>query len=174
MASNLVKVDVLAKFFNREPRTVQLWAKNNGMPKESPGKYDFLKCIKWRLEALEEENNILRNAGDERLHALKTETQRVILAERKERYKKYLGELVDMEMVRIAWLSEISYFKKAMNAVKTKLLNSLEGVTEKNAQMIIINREINEALLSMSEELRIDSEIEEEEETEENGNTENS
>ena len=156
----LVKAEYLAKFFDRDIRTIQIWAKKRGMPKEAPNRYDVLKCAKWRINLLEEENKILRDSGDERLHALKTETQRVILAERKEHYKKYLGELVDMEMVRIAWLSEINYFKKAMNALKTKLLNNLEGVTEKNTQMVIINKGINEALLAMSEELQV--EIEEE------------
>lgn len=158
-----IDVQTLAKMLNCEPRTIQLWVQNEGAPKNERGEYPTIKFLLWRINKLTTDLEIAQSSGDEKLHALKVETQKIILAERKEKYKKMLGELVDYDMVKIAWRSEISYFKKALNALKTKLLNSLEGVEDKTQKMVIINREINESLQSMSEDLQIETGIDKEE-----------
>lgn len=160
---NNIDVQTLANLLNCEPRTIQLWVQNDGAPKSERGEYPLINFLLWRVNKLSSDLEIAKSSGDEKLHALKVETQKIVLAERKEKYKKMLGELVDYDMVKIAWRSEISYFKKSLNALKTKLLNSLEGIEDKNKKMIIINREVNEALLSMSEDLHIETQIDKEE-----------
>lgn len=55
-----VPVDVyfLARYFNRNERTIQLWVKEwrrLGMPPKERGVYNLMECIKWRFKQLEEE-----------------------------------------------------------------------------------------------------------------------
>jgi hypothetical protein len=158
-----IDVKTLAELLKCDPRTIQLWVQNEGAPRTERGEYPLLKFLLWRINKLSSDLEIAQSSGDEKLHALKVDTQKIILAERKAKYKKMLGELVELETVRIYWRSEISYFKKAMNALKTKLLNSLEGITEKTDQMVIITREVNQALNAIAEEPAFETGIDKEE-----------
>lgn len=54
MADNIVNADFLAKFFRADIDQVRAWGRN-GMPKESKDKFNFIKCVDWRLKKLEKE-----------------------------------------------------------------------------------------------------------------------
>ena len=110
----IVSVDILADFFDRDIRTVQLWAENAGMPKLAKGKYDLNECAKWRLQKLEEEIETLGNSGDKDHLALKKEGQRLSNMEREFRFKKLIGGLVDSEAVHIAWAKETKIYNEAL------------------------------------------------------------
>lgn len=159
MLEQIISVEELADFFNRDVRTVQLWAKNEGMPKNARGEYDILKCAQWKIRNLEEENEILRNSGDEKLYALKSEGQKIANKERELKLRKALKELVDVESVRIAWLGEMKIFSKALKALINKLSAALDGVEDREQRREIIERLVRE-VMTMIGELKITDTVE--------------
>jgi hypothetical protein len=160
----LVSVEYLASFFNRDIRTVQLWAKNDGMPKEEHGVYDLTACAKWKIAELLEEVEIIKASGDKKTHAVKLETQMIMNQEKKLKYLKTLGTLVNYDDVRIAWVGETKVFRKALNAMVPKLESALEGVTDKSRRRQIIQDKVKEVLNQISENLKIETESEDPEE----------
>lgn len=60
MNANLVDINTLSKFFGRDPEIIQQWIKD-GMPEENNKKFDFVKCVKWRIDKLELENDLIQN-----------------------------------------------------------------------------------------------------------------
>jgi len=154
----LVNVNELADFFGRDPRTVQLWAEKDGMPREARGEYDMMKCARWKIQKLEDENDILRNnMGDEKLYDLKREDQIIKNKEREVKVRKMIGELVSVEAVRLAWTNETKNFRKALKALKNKLNYSLSGVIDDIKRRELISRDIDEISEFLSE-LPIDAE----------------
>ncbi|RMG78716.1 MAG: hypothetical protein D6707_09445 [Bacteroidetes bacterium] len=168
MNKNLVDVHTLAEFWGVDARTVQNYAdaryENPPLPREERGKYNFVKAMKWMYNRQKRKIEILENSGDEKLHALKVNTQKVILEERKLKLRRLLGELVDADAVRIAWLTEVKYFEKAIDALVPKLDHALENVTDPNQRREILRKFINEAKLSIAQDLKIDQDEETEEE----------
>ena len=94
--ANQVDVHTLAKFFNRDVRTMQLWV-NDGMPRETRGMYDFVKCVRWRIDKLESENEILKTTGDEKLHELRIRDQAIKNKRGELSLKRDLAQLTDKE-----------------------------------------------------------------------------
>ena len=64
--TNQVDVNALAKFFNQDLQVIKAWVKG-GMPKEKNGSFDFVKCVRWRIDKLESENNQLQSSDSDRL-----------------------------------------------------------------------------------------------------------
>jgi hypothetical protein len=136
---------------------MQLWVENQGMPKDSHGEYNLIDCARWRIRKLEEENDILKNSGDENLHAEKLKGQRISNMEREVRYRRTLGELVDLEAVRMAWTTETKNFRKALKGLENKLNVSLENVSDPLKRKDIIELEIRDVLTTLGD-LRIEIE----------------
>lgn len=152
-----VTVNELADFFGRTPRMMQLWVETQGMPRDSHGEYNLIDCARWRIRKLEEENEILKNSGDENLHAEKLKGQRISNMEREVRYRRTLKELVDLEAVRMAWTNETKNFRKALKGLENKLNVSLENVTDPLKRKSIIETEIRDLLTTLGD-LRIEIE----------------
>lgn len=159
---NIVDVEYLANFFGVTARRVQQWADEDGMPRESRGEYDILKCARWKIRKLEEECEILRNSGDEKLHALKMEGQRIKNKKDELALRKVMGELVDYESVKIAWASETKTFAKALKVMINKLYDALEEVEDRIQKKSIIEREVK-AVLNRLGDLDIKEDFDEEE-----------
>lgn len=151
----ILTLSELCEFLKVSDQTVLNWAEK-GMPREERGKYSLVKCAQWRLERLAEELDIAKNSGDEKLHSLKVEGQKISNKERSVRLRKMLGQLVDFEAARLAWLNETTIFRKNLQAAIFKLHSSLQGVTDRNRQLEIITREIKE-VQNMIGDLKIDN-----------------
>lgn len=100
--ANHIDVHTLAKFFNRDVRTMQLWV-NDGMPREDRGLYDFVKCVRWRLDKLEAENDILKTSGDEKRYKVQMEGDKIKNKLIETKWRREIGHLVDKKAVLIAW-----------------------------------------------------------------------
>lgn len=158
----IVNVETLAEFFGKTARRIQQWADEDGMPKDSRGKYDLEECAKWRIKKLEEEIDIVRNSGDEKLYDLKMDNQRLSNIERELKLRRLMGELVESEAVRIAWTNETKNFRKGLKALKTKLINGLAGIDDENKKREIIQREID-MISNFMAELKVESEFDNDE-----------
>ena len=125
MNANSVDVHTLAKFFSRDVRSIQLWV-NDGMPREERGLYDFVKCVKWRLEKLESENEILKTSGDETRY--KAETYGVKIRNKliETKWKREIGELVKKHDVLIAWGSQNNVIGTKLETLKEELKRYVE------------------------------------------------
>jgi len=102
MNANLVDVHTLAKFFNRDVRSIQLWV-NEGMPREERGLYDFVKCVKWRLDKLEAENDILKTSGDVSRYKVQTEGDKIKNKLMMTKLKRELNQYVRKHDILVAW-----------------------------------------------------------------------
>ena len=123
---NLVDAEILAKFFDREVRTIQHWSQVEGMPKEDRNLYDFVKCVKWRLQRLEDKIEELEK-GDETLYKLKQEYQRMMNIEKDLNIKKLAGDLVDYNQVRIVFTGMIKMLMTNLEALAPRINKQING-----------------------------------------------
>lgn len=137
----LLTLPECAEYFKVSDQTVLNWVEK-GMPKRSKGQYSLLDCTRWRLEQLSAELEIVKNSGDEKLHALKIEGQKISNRERAIKLRMLLGQLVDFESANIAWLDETTMIRKNLTAMIYKLASAVQGVTDQNKIIEIISREV--------------------------------
>lgn len=156
---SIVTIDHLAEFFGKDKRTIQLWSQaseenKNPMPRVSRGKYNFNECVKWRIMFLEDKVNIAENSGDEKLHALKVEGQRIANKERMLKFRRLTTELIPYESARLAWLNETTIFRKNLQSMAPRLTNSLSGYVAPDKVNHVkekIYEQIHEVLTRLSE-----------------------
>jgi hypothetical protein len=153
-SSNIVSVEVLAQFFEKEVRTVQLWASEFGMPKVERGQYDFLECTKWRIKYLEKEIEKLK-LGDETLYKLERDGAFITNQMRKVKLMKELKKLVELDLVNIAWANEVVAFRASLNALEYSLITSLQNLHDENKKREIIKKKIRGIKEQLGGELRI-------------------
>ena len=127
MNFGIVDTEFLAKFFDKAERTIRDWASSDemGMPKEGHDSYDFEKVIKWRLNYLQKENEILKNSGDEKLHAMKIRGQEIKNKKDEIELKKALGKLIEKKPALIAWSNQINIIKSHINSMRHDLTTEL-------------------------------------------------
>lgn len=138
--TNLVDVDFLARFFGKDIRTVQLWAKLESMPKEDRGKYDFVKCVKWRIDKLEEKIDELEK-GDVTLYKLKQEYQRMMNEEKDIMLKRLNESLVEKDLVELAYVSMIKMLVRNADSIVSRLTKKINGDAK---TLSLIQEEIDE------------------------------
>jgi len=169
MASgNIVTLETLAEFYEVDIRTIQLWdekASENKMPSAriERGKYDFVIYAKNIYKTLKDQNELLKSSGDEKLHALKMDGQRISNRERELKLRRLTGELVNFDKARHAWLDETTIIRRNILSLVPKLTTALENVTETHKKKQLILEQIH-AVLNEIGELKIDLTEEEEEE----------
>lgn len=136
MKSELVTVTELAIYFERDVRTIQLWAED-GMPKHARGKYDKDECAKWKIKKLEEENEILRTVGDKKLYDLKIKDQAIKNKKGEIDLKKMLAQVVEKRSVLIAWSNQNSVINSKIDTLKNDVLREVkENLNEKQVKKL--------------------------------------
>jgi len=167
--ANHYDLKTLADFFDRDVRTIQLWdeelKEKYGSARVERGQYDFVKFVKSRILFLEDQIEIIKNSGDEKLHHLKMDGQKTANKINDLKLRRLLGELISFDAARLAWLNETTIFRKNTLALIPKLTTALEGVTDKHKRQTIISELIFETL-NMLGDLKPDITIEPEEEEE--------
>lgn len=94
--ADLVNTERLAAVLKVTPRTIQLWARDRGLPRANRGRYPLVECIHWRLTDLEKQiDGADQGENDERKRLIRAQAQRHELAAQQMR-----GELVDSESMR--------------------------------------------------------------------------
>lgn len=121
-SANVINSNTLAKFFRKDIRTIQLWAKK-GMPREGRDKFDFIQCSDWRIKELEKENDELRGTDG-------------ILKSSKERKEHLNAEILEYELALlkkelIRTDEAASFLERLITVVKTKLPTSRKTLIPK-------------------------------------------
>lgn len=144
--SNIVDVEFLAGYFNKTVRTIQLWAKTEGMPKEDAGKYDIIKCAKWRIQKLEEKISELEK-GDVTLYKLQQEYQKLRNEEKALDLEVKKRNLLDRETVELVNSVFLKLIVRNIKALAPRLNKKINGNSK---TLAVINDEIDELLKSIS------------------------
>jgi phage terminase Nu1 subunit (DNA packaging protein) len=149
----IVGIDKVADALNLKPRRVQYLVKE-GLPQESRGQYDPVKCLLWYVRYLQAKLNQKDapagergDAGErqERVRRLRAdcEMKEFHLAER----RKKLVAVTDVERA----VSELVFLVKArMLAIPPRLADELMGVTGRVMRQALIEKAIHEALVQIS------------------------
>lgn len=146
----------LAEILNVAPRTIRFWVETQGAPKLDRGKYPLYRFLQWRHQKLEHDLEIAKSEIDERLIQLKIQTQKIILAERTQKYKQFLESVVPVNMAKAQWRSEYKYLKKRSKELAQKLFDSLKNINDKTQRMIVINNQVDKMLLEISNDRNLD------------------
>ncbi len=150
---NIVSVEVLAKFFKKDVRTIQYWASELGMPKLGRGEYDFVECCQWRNEYLEKEIEKLK-LGDETLYKLEQEGAQLTNQMRKVKLMKELQRVVDRDLANIAWANEITSLRSSLDALEYNLTMALKNLHDEEKKRELIKKNIREIKNQLGNELR--------------------
>lgn len=142
----VVDVEFLAEYFEKTPRTIQMWAKTEGMPKEDAGKYDIIKCAKWRIKKLEEKITELEK-GDVTLYKLQQEYQKLKNEEKALDLEVKKRNLLDRETVELVNSVFLKLIVRNIKALAPRLNKKINGNSK---TLAIINNEIDELLKSIS------------------------
>lgn len=147
-------VSFLSEFFRRDERTIQLWVKEweerYGINvRIDRGEYSFTKCCDCRIRDLEREIDRLE-MGDENKYELEKINLRLRNEEKEIQLKKLRNDIVEIELVKMAWTNEVSIFKRAVQALPGILATRLEGVSEYSRRLKIITDETNQVLYQLS------------------------
>jgi hypothetical protein len=170
--ANIVDVEFLAKFFSKDVRTIQLWSKDLGMPKEDRGKYDFIKVVRWRINFLEDKIEELEK-GDATLYKLKQEYQQMMNEEKKMKIEKMREGLIDAVLVKLAWISEVKIISRSIDALVPFFCKLFSATPEQRAtiksEIDSLKVRISKSELDLNDEIEreLEQELKEEDENEE-------
>lgn len=155
-AEMIIDLQQISALFRVDDRTIQLWT-TKGMPKNGRNSYDYVVCSQWLIDKLRVDKEIAEQSGDEKLHGLKMETQRIVNQQKRLQLQRMLGQLIDADEVRVAWTNEIKLFQKMIKGALAKIVVGIANLEDKKLQVEVIETHITEALSSLSEELKIDA-----------------
>ena len=140
-----VNVEFLAELFVVDVRTIQNYAKFNGLPRDDRGEYPLVKCLLWQIKKITEEKENLAKENPysaARLESLSRENEMKQL-----RLKKMQGELLDEEQVRIAWVSEIKNIIRNIDSLAVRI-NKIYGGD--SVQLAKVKKEIDDVKILIS------------------------
>ena len=120
-----VNAEYLANKFSVTMRTIQLWAQNDGLPKNSRDEYPLIPVLEWMLarkdlelkKALEEDPEKL-----ERAEAIKLQNER-----RRIELQKLNNDLLDRELVEQVNITFAKMISRNIDAVAPRLNKKLGG-----------------------------------------------
>lgn len=147
----------LSKIFNVKERTISNWVAA-GMPKAERGKYDLASCTSWLIKKLRKKVELLK-AGDKTIYRLKKEGLERANILKDIDIKVKLRQLIDLDMVRQAWLDETVLFKRHFLSIIPKITIALQDrVTIPQDELKeLVKKFVHEALSSLSKEININS-----------------
>lgn len=157
LSQRIVDVETLADYFGCTPRNIQLWVSDHGAPKMERGEYDLDEFIKWYIEHIKRENEKLK-MGDATLYKLEQEDKRIITMFRKIKLMKELKNLVDIDLVSDAYARDMIAFKSEIENFRAYIKTSV-GLTDD--QKDSINKKIDEILIRLGTELKLDENVDE-------------
>jgi phage terminase Nu1 subunit (DNA packaging protein) len=151
--TQIVTTEELAAYFKKTTRTIQLWAKNESMPKEGHNEYNLPDVVQWYLKRLEEKiDEYERN--DDTLYKEKREEMRLKNEARRIDLERKRNALVDINQVKLAWCDETTRFRKQADSLKSNLGVALIGIVpdeKTNEVNEIIRKEIITYLSTLGE-----------------------
>jgi len=168
--TNQVTTKALADFFSVTDRTIQKWEekfeeKKLPRARRDRGYYDFLVFILNIYNLQKEEIEMLKSSGDEKLHRLKMDGQRIQNKERDIKFRRLLGSLVDFNRVQAAVADVTLNWRKHILSLIPKITNATDGVVDRSKRIQQIEKEVHKLLVDLADQSNLKINIEEEIET---------
>lgn len=118
----------LAELFDVTERTIQNYVNERpeGMPRIEAGIFDLAKCLIWYIGKLKSEIKEKEFGGDKK-SKFDLEEQKIKLEMRRIALNKMQGKVVDLELVRFAWIRQVKIFINNVDALAPRLNNILGG-----------------------------------------------
>lgn len=151
LSQNIVAVSALAEFFECTERTIQNWVTDYGAPRDIEGEYNFQQFVKWRLNFLGNEIKKLEAGGDKKYEL---ETEKLLISNKRDwvRFQKEIHQLVPLELVRQAYVSDSVAYKNAAEALENKIYLVIDANAEQRAA---IKKEFDDMRKQIGTELRL-------------------
>ena len=127
-----VDENYLIELFDISGRSIRRWVSEDNMPREGANKYDLIKCVQWRVKTLNNEIEMLKLSGDEKLHELKKRETEQNIKTKQVNYKILLGKYVDKKATLIAFSNTVNIIDSAFTSLEHDLIRELD-LTEKQA-----------------------------------------
>jgi phage terminase Nu1 subunit (DNA packaging protein) len=126
----LVGVAELARVLDRTERNIQLLVQA-GMPKAGHGQYDLGICMQWYIRYLQKASDTRGTDNDDGSQtSWKEEKKRLVRLQANNEeleYRRKLGELVPVDMVKDKFIAFATTVKTRVMAVPSKVAGRLEG-----------------------------------------------
>jgi phage terminase Nu1 subunit (DNA packaging protein) len=142
-------LDQIAHLLKLTPRTVNLHAKEDGMPRLSRGQYDMVACVHWYIGYLQK---LIKDArrGDETEQQARARLTRTTADIRELELGKARAELIEVAQAKLVWERLVIAFKTKILAIPSKLPQRLIACNDINQIKDLLDREIIEALSELS------------------------
>jgi phage terminase Nu1 subunit (DNA packaging protein) len=142
-------LDQIAHLLKLTPRTVNLHAKEDGLPRISRGQYDMVACVHWYVGYLQKRIKDARR-GDETEQQARARLTRTTADIRELELGKARAELIEVAQAKAVWERLVVAFKTKMLAIPSKLPQRLVACSDINQIKDLLEREIVEALSELS------------------------
>lgn len=132
----------MAELFGVTERTIQNYV-NEGMPRIEAGIFDLIKCLIWYIEKLKQELNDSKY-GKETRAKFDLEEQKIKVEMRRVALNKMQNKVIDVDLVRFAWIRQVKIFVNNIDALASRLNNMIGGdriIFDKIRQELKITRE---------------------------------
>lgn len=149
-----VGVNQLAQFFNLTPRRVQMLVANDGMPQESRGRYDLLKCAAWYIRYLQGVESKRGGAGasEEMDVILRDHRKRMLEIERETRELALLDarkKSAPVDLMASMWATAVITVRARVMGVASELAPRMVGLKTRADAAGILTRFAEKALAEL-------------------------
>ena len=143
-------LEQLSNVLKLSPQMINRHVKDHGMPRISRGEYDLVKCVHWYIDYL---NERIKEAS----RGTETEAQgrqRLIIAQadlRELELSVACADLIELDVAVELWQKLVVSFRTKMMLIPTKLASQIINCKEPNEAQLMLETEIQEALLDLSQ-----------------------
>ena len=134
-----VNVEYLSEIFGVDIRTVQMYAKNNGLPKDERGEYPLVDCLLWFIKKQKDTIKDLAEINPltiSRKEAIDLSNQR-----RQIELEQKRNTLVEKDLVEMAFVTILKMLGRNADSIAPRLMKKLNGDAK---TLAVIREEITE------------------------------
>ena len=120
-----VNVEYLSEIFGVDIRTVQMYAKNNGLPKDERGEYPLVDCLLWFIKKQKDTIKDLAEINPltiSRKEAIDLSNQR-----RQIELEQKRNTLVEKDLVEMAFVTILKMLGRNADSIAPRLMKKLNG-----------------------------------------------
>jgi len=143
-------LEQLSNVLKLTPQMINRHVKDHGMPRISRGEYDLVKCVHWYIDYLNERIKEASRGTESEAQG----RQRLIIATadlRELELSVACAELIEIDVAAELWQKIAVTFRTKMMLIPTKLAPQIINCKDPNEAQLMLETEIQEALLDLSQ-----------------------